>query len=533
MSINSIFQRLPASGERARNVWSLRSERDPLALHIPHINERNVTVISSIRNRFSIAAILIALWAWVAVESRPSSTLYAQEAPTQAENNSQIFLPYLQGSGNAPVTPPSQPVEGALFLDRTHHTYGPDIAVDKNGGMHTVYFATTESVHGVYPAFYAHCHPSAANDCGDVSKWPRVLLANETRSIQIELTQNGNPRVLIKRNDPSHHTRPFAFIYAACDLNCTSAAGWKTVHVSNTSDHWPEITPRTPHFFALDPEDRPRFVYWDLHAGQERKGFYYTFCDEGCTEAQNWYEFLITDHYLTYPALQFTAQGDPRILASVSTDSGNFVLVYLACDSDCHIPDQWKAAGILPAGGGDYSGFALRLDKQDRPRLVFYQGWLDDGGGKQLYYFWCNDNCAVADQWDGVALMAENGYEPNLALDGAERPRIAYRNAKDDGIGYIWCNEQCESAQGNWQGGLLESAETLAKDLAIPVAPHCTLAYWFGGFKPSLTLDGEGNPRILYEAAQYQRCTQRQGRSAASTIQKSWNAVRLIFVSQP
>jgi hypothetical protein len=29
--------------------------------------------------------------------------------------------------------------------------------------------------------------------------------------------------------------------------------------------------------------------------------------------------------------------------------------------------------------------------------------------------------------------MSENGYEP----DANGRPRIAYRNAKDDGLGYI------------------------------------------------------------------------------------------------
>jgi hypothetical protein len=79
----------------------------------------------------------------------------------------------------------------------------------------------------------------------------------------------------------------------------------------------------------------------------------------------------------------------------------------------------------------------------------------------------------------------------------------------------------------------LESADELAKDLSIPVAPHCTLAYWFGGFKPALALDMAGNPRIFYEAAQYQRCNQREGGSIVSTIQKSWNAARLIFVQQP
>jgi hypothetical protein len=65
------------------------------------------------------------------------------------------------------------------------------------------------------------------------------------------------------------------------------------------------------------------------------------------------------------------------------------------------------------------------------------------------------------------------------------------------------------------------------------LAPHCTLAYWFGGFKPALALDTAGNPRIFYEAAQYQRCNQREAQEPASTIQKSWNAVRLLYVQQP
>jgi hypothetical protein len=508
-------------------------------------------MIKSTRNRFRLICILFTLLGGTfLMQARIAPTAYAQEDPAEIDATSEIYLPYLQKQGNAAVTPTAtptatppatptatppapQPVEGALFLETSHHTYGPDIAVDKNGGMHLVYFATGESADGVYPAYYAYCRPTQAEDCNTVAKWPRVPLGTETRSIQIELTRNGNPRILIKRNDDSHNTRPFAFIYAACDLNCTSTTGWKAVHVSNTSDYWPEITPRSSHFFALDPEDRPRFVSWDQHAGQERKGFYYTFCDAACTDAANWFEFLVTEEYLTYPALQFTSKGEPRILATVSTSGGNFLLVYLGCDENCHNPGQWQATGIVPAGGGDYRGFALRLDKQDRPRAVFYQGWLDDGGGKQLYYLWCNDDCVLANTWDGLILMSENGYEPDLALDADGRPRIAYRNAKDDGLGYIWCNEQCETAQGTWSGGLLESAETLAKDLAIPVAPHCTLAYWFGGFKPALALDPAGNPRIFYEAAQYQRCSQRSSRSIDTTIQKSWNAVRLLYVQQP
>jgi hypothetical protein len=463
--------------------------------------------------------------------------LYAQETPAETGSTNKIFLPSVQTqsvSAPAPTptptaTPgPAQPVEGALFLDRNAHTYGPDIAVDGQGGMHVAYFATGTTADGVYPAYYAYCRPTAAQGCGQPESWPRVLLANETRSIQIELTKNGRPRILLKRHD-SHITRPFAFDYAACEANCTVGNNWSIIHVTNTSDHWPEITPRAFHFFALDPQDRPRFVYWDLHAGQERHGFYYTYCDSACTQPGNWYEFPVTNQIISYPSLQFTSKGEPRILATLLTE-GKTVLVYLACDSNCDDPGQWKVAGLTYEGYGEYRGFVLRLDKQDRPRAVFYQGSLD-GGGQQLHYLWCNDNCAVSTQWDSEGLLSENGHSPTLALDADGRPRIAYRDSKGFALGYIWCNGQCESSQGEWRGGVLEAANVLAQDFSIPVLPNCELAHWFGGFKPALALDTAGNPRIIYEAAQYQRCT--NSRATDSTIQKTWNAVRLLFVNQP
>ena len=446
---------------------------------------------------------------------------------------SYIYLPMIVGGAGGPVvtptptptptsTPPTPPpgAEGALFLNRTKKTDSASAAVDATGGFHLAYAANTPLVEGK-PAYYSYC---AAN-CVTVSNWGTVTLIDRVDEVQLALTSAGHPRLLLRGPSPDGNT--YFYKYAACDVNCTNIAGWTIADVTTFTipPYW-VTTYSLPHYFALDNLDRPRFLYatgWDA---------FYVYCDIACTSATSWWKYPINAHIFgtDYPTLTFTSSGQPRITAVIADGTGASYLNYITCDTMCDNLASWTYTALMDRGSGGVNvSFVLKFTSGGQPRLVFQQASTSPGPGNYLWYLWCNTGCTNNANWAGSSIGAQGQAEnPDLALDALNRPRIAFRNIlSPDGLGYVWCNTNCESTTATWQGGLVEPSTDLDSVWDILPPLNCSGSYWYGGYRPSLALDKAGNPRIGYVAQHL------HGGGISCTIGEDFRAVRFAFFNQP
>ncbi len=68
------------------------------------------------------------------------------------------------------------------------------------------------------------------------------------------------------------------------------------------------------------------------------------------------------------------------------------------------------------------------------------------------------------------------------------------------GLGYAWCDANCESDSADWQSQEVETQASLADNYEVLPIHRCTVSTWFNGQRSSLALDPAGNPRIAYDA---------------------------------
>jgi hypothetical protein len=119
-----------------------------------------------------------------------------------------------------------------------------------------------------------------------------------------------------------------------------------------------------------------------------------------------------------------------------------------------------------------------------------------------LYYAWCdNANCFNSGNWNKtkVGLPLFTGEGVDLVLDPINRPRLAYQ-VSDAGLGYAWCNGNCQTASG-WQSRTVESTSAVMAKYPPELPQHqgCPILTWLNGVRPSLALDPAGYPRIGYD----------------------------------
>ncbi|MDO8473753.1 MAG: hypothetical protein Q7T05_08055 [Dehalococcoidia bacterium] len=416
-----------------------------------------------------------------------------------------------------PTTPPG--TQGALFLNRTFRTDSASAAVDAAGGSHLAYARYGAMVDG-NQVYYAYC---TAN-CGTESSWAAVMLIDRVEEVQLALTSDGHPRLLLRGPSPDWSTDFYK--YAACDTNCTSSANWTIVDVTTTAFSPVYVNSYSGHhYFALDNLDRPRFLYQNTYTEA-----FYVYCDTTCTSPENWLKYpvnvdIFTDAN-THPTLTFTSLGQPRITAVMGLGPTDY-LAYITCDTACNDPASWTYAPLMERGSGHVS-FVLRFTSTGQPRLVFNQGTISGTSG-YLYYLWCSADCTVNTSWAGSSVGAQGQAEdPDLALNALNRPRIAFRSIlSPDGLGYSWCDTNCESVSATWLGGLLEPSSDLDIEWDILPPLNCSGSYWWDGYRPSLALDTAGNPRIGYVAQHL------HGGGSSCTVAEDFRAVRFAFFNQP
>lgn len=436
-----------------------------------------------------------------------------------------VFLPVVMRPAAAP--PPASSrffIEPMPALDRP--TSRPTVKVDAAGGVHVVF--APESVTPQHPTrsvLYAYC---AAN-CSSAAAFTVVPLGYDVEYAHLAVTPAGQPRVLARRRPPSGDG--FVYQYWQCEALCTQAAQWSATSIGAAfarATGWGEPFSQS---FALDHLGRPRFVYYDAGADQDDPhwGAFYAFCDVDCASAANWQETrLLDDPHAREFALAFGPTGQPRLAyLSYDPDAVAQYVAYAECNAACASAANWSGLRLVntaSAGVTEFAALALRTDSGGRPRLALYTGTGSGGtlDPNTLYYLSCAAApCTQGQTWRALdlglpATQGEAGVD--LALDGQDRPRLAYHAPLAAGFGlrYAWCNASCETSVSGWQSMEVEPAGQVDQELPIlpwpacpfpqcnPPRPACTLSFWDTGVRPSLALDGAGHPRLAYDAEHHQ-----------------------------
>lgn len=384
-------------------------------------------------------------------------------------------------------------------------TYGTNVAVDSAGGIHVGYAIHTGLDNGQRPAYYAYC---AAN-CANPASWTRTRLSDFVQDVRLALDPlTGHPRMLFyTSDDPNLADNDHEYQYAVCEGGCTSSANWIITGVAVVSEIPGGRSYQNNHYFALDPQGNPAFVF-----SHSADGTVYAYCGNTCTNATNWHGVqVVNGQWPSKPALAFTPAGDPRMLIDFwDTDNTRHILLFIGCDTLACNNSRGRflvtnTASGAPATIGD-AYFSLGVDTNGQPRIALYTGETVTPPLQltTLHYLWCNTDCLNpnADTWNLVSpgLPTYHGKGVDLVLDPANRPRLAYEMG-GEGLGYAWCNANCEGAS-NWQAHTVESTEAVIAQYppGLPQHQNCPILTWFNGVRPSLALDPAGNPRLGYDA---------------------------------
>jgi hypothetical protein len=440
-----------------------------------------------------------------------------------------VLLAGAAGVSLAHPAAPASPTAGAVFLlevpgsSTANQTNSISIGLDPAGGMHAGFTTISPDGSGNHHAYYDFC--AAGADCATTANWTRVTLLtvdSDTTLMhggQLQVNAQGDPRMVIitgDRDDPylDHYH------YAACDSGCTSFANWTVVDVAqaglggNTF-----LSEGNKHFFALDPQGRPRFV---LDNGSN---YVYAACNSGCTTAGNWSTLELDgpsggSYGFNTAALAFDSTGHPRMLAP-ATDQNTFHthLHYYECNaSDCAAnANSWSDGPIILEMNGEQAVYSsLRLTSSGQPRFGYYGTF--SSAENTLFYMWCNSGCTTAGNWThrSVGLVPahdfdRSGKSPDLALDAAGHPRLAFQTLEESlghGLGYAWCDANCESAGATWEKAVIDTNDQM--DLDWPRNPFgCAFNFWVGGYRPSLVLAADGSPRIGHDVQHFtSQCSQ-------------------------
>jgi hypothetical protein len=424
------------------------------------------------------------------------------------------------------VTDPAP--SGSFFIvpvaDIDRPTSHPTVRVDAAGGVHVAFTPDSSGPGGsTRPAYYAYC----SGNCASAAAFTLVPLGDDVEYANLALDPAGHPRLLLRLATGNM----FAYQYWLCDIGCTNSGQWTSGTIGYAYARPVGSGEPFSQFFALDPQSRPRFVYYDAGADLDDPhwGAFYAFCDAGCTNPANWNETrLLDDTYATTFALAFGPAGQPRLTyATYDPDNVLQLLGYAECQGNCGSAAGWsdsQLAATASASVSDFANFALRVDGSGHPRLALYTG-TGLGGSlapNRLYYLTCGAaDCAQTANWSALDLgfTETHGAEGvDLALDSQDRPRIAYHAPLAAGFGlhYAWCNTTCTASAQNWQTLEIEPSEQVTQELPIPPwpgcpfpqcnppTPACTQSFWDTGVRPSLALDPAGHPRVAYDADHHQ-----------------------------
>jgi len=413
---------------------------------------------------------------------------------------------------------------GARYFAPAQESASAAIAADRTGGLHAAFTGYDKPTGNV--VYYRHC----ASACETDSNWQQVSLdVTQPINVQVGVTPDGRPRLLITSFGPNTAGAGRMYTYGECNADCADTANWTLVPVANSAERTfsglfefkiPE------HSFVVDDQGKPHFVYVDANyvAEPDHYGTFHLTCSAGCTDAENWTETNLAVKPNAYNtelwdqvALAVAPGGKLRLLAQVyalqkdgtQLEDG---LYYYQCDAGCGSLDAWQRTRVIETGRGSYPNptWDLEVLPDGRPRAVLFSGadMTQPSLDHQLIYLWCDAGCDSDKNWNGQSVTATgDGESPDLALTPDGHPRLAFLGQYGD-LGTLSCDADCESDHGTWALKLQDAATDAARDRPVALPFTCDGEVW-NGMMPRLALAG-GKSWFAYDLVDSGRCLYKQ-----------------------
>lgn len=449
-----------------------------------------------------------------------------------------VYLPSLRRTGPTPPPPPPPPppTDGAFFFTKELKTISSVAKVDGQGRMHVVlnsFVSYSENPR----AIYGFCTSLVPAECLKESSWSFVALENQSDGVELDLTADGKPRVLIRQKQLNNTTTDY--IYGECDSGCDKIENWGGTAVVNSAENQLFAADEPQRAFALDPQGRPRFIFGNGWGNGQPDGIFYMACDDDCANQANWSKTPIYEGPedktlgINYPSLAFTSDGRPRAVGMMSLSGLDAGLLYFECDAGCEDQSGWTALAV--DSEGRYASWDIEVDARDQVHLALSGRITLDPlpAGGRLEYRTCADNCANKASWRSGALSLQGQYV-DLELDRQGRPRVAYGTLNASGVAYGWCDTSCTQA-GQWRNEMVDTASQMQREFTVPHPITCEPSAWLQ-FTPSLALDPNGNPRIAFDALNGSKCwydnDPNDNIPPQSKIEKLFRAVRWVIATK-
>ncbi len=412
-----------------------------------------------------------------------------------------------------------------LFAESDRATASGDIALDDAGGLHMGYVHWEPEVEGA-EAIYATCAGRQAA-CAGFEAWSTVELIPAARQVQVDVTADGRPRLLIVSTSQTQDGG-YDYSYAECDGGCDLRANWTVTPVAMSWDNSMSaiMADRTPQrTFLLDAAGRPQFLYSDRNyfVEPDHYGTFWMTCKVDCTDRANWTETDIARHseydteIFDAPALALSPDGKPRIVSRIFAIGENGEdapegLYYLSCDASCTHGASWQRVWLAQAGSGSYPspGWDLEIDPQGRPRIAFFagEGMEQADLSHTLIYLWCDGgDCLSSDEaWTGTVVVGEgHGEMVDLELTFEGHPRMAFRTNGGE-LAFSSCDTACETQdKAVWVSDLVEGQDDLSIERPTALPFTCDGEVW-EGIGPQLLLPSDGRPLVAYDVSVEGRC---------------------------
>jgi hypothetical protein len=488
---------------------------------------------TKVHNHLFVVSIAVLVSLLTLLRMYPSSGVDAQGLVTLdllPQAIYRVYLPVAYGSSSG------DSITGKLWLpftmadDSVIPTYGASIAVDGQGGIHVVYaIYTGVDEQGKKPATYAHC----SRNCGNEANWSFTHLGDAVQDARLAMDPSGHPRIILFGPVDDPYWPRMRYQYAACDSSCSNANYWTITTIATPIEPTATREYNNNRYFVVDNQGHPAFIYTDT-VQNNHQGTFYLYCQSNCTDANQWVETLLSETLFDKPSLVFSPDGKPRLAFGIFDQNLELFLAYGECNQNCTDGANWSGTTLVQIHGS--AKYNLAVDTNGRPRLGVYSGSYayPPFQSHQLFYLWCDTGCNTAQDWffSGLDIPYGSGDGVDLVVDPQNRPRMSFETS-GQGLGFAWCNTDCQSGNAIWNNLEVESQASLADNYEVLPIRRCTVSTWFNGQRSSLALDSEGNPRIAYDAQHWWYGTEDVGGIPQPCNYQDVTVTRISIINHP